>query len=121
MGDHSTLQQTLHWEASDRFRLARKLETLVATEADLVLAITSQVRDELVSRGVARAANQPDAELGGHRRIRPDAGAGSRCVKKLATAGDTTVVGYAGSLVPYEGLDDLAGADQNSSGRGPWT
>src|SRR5699024_3497143 len=39
------------WERSERFALHVEMENLVATEADHVLAITAQVRDELIARG----------------------------------------------------------------------
>ena len=96
-------------ETTDRFQLAVKLETLVATEADLVLAITSQVRDELVRRGVDPAAielmpNSVDTDTF------TSMPAPEPLRQELELAETTTVVGYAGSLVPYEGLDDLLDA-----------
>src|SRR5699024_9518199 len=42
------------WEDSERFALQVELENLVALEADHVLAITAQVRDVLIERGVDR-------------------------------------------------------------------
>lgn len=94
------------WRNTDRFRLAMSLDTLVAKEADSVLAITSQVRDELVSRGVSGHAisllpNAVDTDA-----FTPMPPLES-LRKKLGLASDTTVVGYAGSIVPYEGLEDL--------------
>ncbi|WP_457962729.1 glycosyltransferase [Arthrobacter sp. D1-29] len=94
------------WAETDRYKLALKLETLVAREADLVLAITSQVRDELVVRGVDSTAislmpNSVDtdtfAPMPALKSLR----------RELGLAETTTVVGYAGSLVAYEGLEDL--------------
>lgn len=97
------------WGETDRFRLAVKLETLVATEADLVLAITSQVRDELVRRGVDSSLislmpNSVDTDT-----FTPMPPLES-LRRKLGLAESTTVVGYAGSLVAYEGLQDLMDA-----------
>ncbi|MDJ0351362.1 glycosyltransferase [Pseudarthrobacter sp. PH31-O2] len=94
------------WADSDRYKLAVKLETLVATEADVVLAITSQVRDELVRRGVdttliSLMPNSVDTDL-----FAPMPGL-EPLRRKLGLTQTTTVVGYAGSLVPYEGLEDL--------------
>lgn len=97
------------WEETDRFKLSVKLETLVATEADLVLAITSQVRDELVRRGVDSSAislmpNSVDTDtFTPMPPLEP-------LRRKLGLAESTTVVGYAGSLVAYEGLEDLMDA-----------
>ena len=95
-----------HWGETDRFKLAVRLETLVATEADLVLAITSQVRDELVRRGVDASSislmpNSVDTDT--FAPMPPLESLG----RKLGLADTTTVVGYAGSLVAYEGLEDL--------------
>ncbi|MGK3958310.1 glycosyltransferase [Arthrobacter sp. R4] len=94
------------WAETDRYKLALKLETLVATEADLVLAITSQVRDELVKRGVDSSVislmpNSVDTDT-----FAPMPALES-LRRKLGLAHTTTVVGYAGSLVAYEGLEDL--------------
>ena len=94
------------WAESDRFKLAVSLETLVATEADLVLAITSQVQDELIRRGVDSSSiklmpNSVDTDT-----FAPMPALES-LRRKLGLADTTTVVGYAGSLVAYEGLEDL--------------
>ncbi|MEC5178757.1 glycosyltransferase [Arthrobacter sp. CG_A4] len=97
------------WRETDRFNLAVKLETLVATESDLVLAITSQVRDELVRRGIDSSLislmpNSVDTDtFSPMPALEP-------LRRKLGLAETTTVVGYAGSLVAYEGLDDLLDA-----------
>lgn len=97
------------WQESDRFKLAVRLETLVAKEADAVLAITSQVRDELVQRGVQASAislmpNSVDTDaftpMPPFQPLR----------RKLGLNDDAIVLGYAGSLVGYEGLADLLSA-----------
>lgn len=97
------------WEATDGFALDRALETLVAREADAVLTLTAALKDELILRGVpaekislapnaidpARFVPQPrDAAL----------------AQDLGLKSDAYVVGYLGSVVGYEGLDDLARA-----------
>jgi glycosyltransferase involved in cell wall biosynthesis len=94
------------WEKTERFALERKLELTVASAADRVLTITRGVADELIGAGIdankiellpnAVDTNlfQPlpkDAELSAHYEL---------------SAFDLCVV-YAGSLVLYEGLDDL--------------
>lgn len=97
------------WSKSDRYKLAVRLETFVARESDAVLAITSQVRDELVARGVTPGVislmpNSVDTDeftpMPPFEPLR----------RKLGLAEGTVVVGYAGSLVPYEGLEDLLAA-----------
>lgn len=94
------------WRDTDRFKLAVCLDTLVAKEADSVLAITSQVRDELIARGVDGSSislmpNSVDTDIFTPMpTLEP-------LRRKLGLTSETTVVGYAGSLVPYEGLEDL--------------
>lgn len=94
------------WEETERFKLDRQLEVLAATEADHVLTITNGVAEELISSGVSseRLSLLPNAV---------DPTAFKPLVKDQALmarlgldANDFTSV-YAGSLVNYEGLDDL--------------
>jgi glycosyltransferase involved in cell wall biosynthesis/SAM-dependent methyltransferase len=90
---------------SELFQMQVRLETQAALDASLFFAITGALRDEFIGRGVPaerivvvpngvdpeRFAPQPrDAEL----------------EAKLGLAGKT-VIGYVGSMVAYEGLDDL--------------
>ncbi|WP_156969844.1 glycosyltransferase [Knoellia subterranea] len=97
------------WDSSERYAVQVSLETLVATEADSVLAITRQTRDELVRRGVPseRITLAPNAVT--PREFLP-------LPKDMAYAGklgvrtDVPVIGFAGSMVPYEGLDTLVEA-----------
>lgn len=94
------------WQETDRYQLAVRLETLVAREADSVLAITSQVEDELVRRGVDPAVislmpNSVDTDA--FTPMPPS----EPLRQKLGLDDGTVVVGYAGSLVAYEGIDDL--------------
>jgi glycosyltransferase involved in cell wall biosynthesis/spore maturation protein CgeB len=94
------------WADSDRFRLAVQLETLVAREADEVLAITGQVRDELVNRGVdpgkiTLLPNSVDTD-----KFKPMPPAPS-LRDELGLASESVVIGYTGSLVAYEGIADL--------------
>ncbi|ADU47661.1 glycosyl transferase group 1 [Intrasporangium calvum DSM 43043] len=97
------------WVDSERFQLQANLETLVAKEADCVLAITQQIRDELVRRGVGpeRILLAPNAvdPLAFLPLPKDHAFAHSKGVRT-----DVPVIGFAGSMVPYEGLDVLAEA-----------
>ncbi|WP_404320341.1 glycosyltransferase [Arthrobacter luteolus] len=94
------------WADSEAFHLAKRLETLVAAESDQVFAITEEVRDELVDRGVAEekililsnAVNTDSfTPMPPHDATR----------RALGIEKETPVIGYAGSLVAYEGLDIL--------------
>ncbi|TQL58286.1 glycosyltransferase involved in cell wall biosynthesis [Propioniferax innocua] len=105
------------WAASDRFKAAVQLETLVAQNADRVLAITQEVADELVERGVERskialAPNSVDPET--FLPIPADA----QYAKKHGIRTDVPVVGFAGSMVDYEGLDTLIEASARLVERG---
>lgn len=94
------------WDQSERYDLAVQLEKAVANNSDGILAITPQVAEVLVSRGAERERisilpNAVDSDefspLGAHTATR----------EKLGIPEDALVVGYAGSLVSYEGLEDL--------------
>jgi glycosyltransferase involved in cell wall biosynthesis len=94
------------WEGSDAFALEGQLEALVASHADRVFTLTQALADELVSRGVERtrialAPNAVDAQA--FLPMPPDA----ELALRLAIPPKAFVVGYAGSVVAYEGLDDL--------------
>src|SRR5262249_5345061 len=92
-------------EGSELFQMMVRLETQAALDASLFFTLTGALRDEFVARGVpaerivvvpngvdpARFAPRArDAELEG----------------RLGLEGKV-VVGYIGSIVAYEGLDDL--------------
>lgn len=96
---------------TERFQLMRDLETLVAKEADHVLAITSQVADELVDRGVPReritiAPNAVDTK-----RFLP-LPEDTYYQNSKGIQRSVPVIGFAGSLVQYEGLDLLIRASE---------
>lgn len=97
------------FEETERFEAMRSLETLVASNADQVLAITTQIKDELVSRGVEShvitvAPNSVDPEL--FVPIPKD----KDFAKSKKISVDVPVIGFAGSIVGYEGLDKLVEA-----------
>lgn len=91
------------YDNSERYSLAVKLETLVAENADHVFAITSQVRDELVRRGVdgEKITLLPNAaDIYEFAPLRPEPALAAKY--KLE---DGLTLGYAGSILEYEGLD----------------
>ncbi|WP_431711869.1 glycosyltransferase [Glutamicibacter uratoxydans] len=96
------------WADSERFKLAVELETLVASEADQVFAITEEVREELVSRGVERERIEILPNAANIFQYVPLPSERSRA-KKQKRPGEY-LLGYAGSLVGYEGLDLLVDA-----------
>lgn len=101
--------ETPGWEQSERYRLAVKLETLVAREADRVLALTQELKVELVRRGVA-----PDRITVAPNCVDTDVFApmprDEKLARELGLATGVPTIGFAGSVVDYEGLDLLVEA-----------
>ncbi|KAI9006841.1 hypothetical protein DFJ74DRAFT_773462 [Hyaloraphidium curvatum] len=97
------------WMDSDERRMATVLETQVSRGADLVGTLTKEMVTELGNRGVARdkVVLVPNAADASHFRPRP------RDPKILAQVGlpaDAAVVGFAGTVSGYEGLELLVEA-----------
>lgn len=97
------------FEETERFAAMRDLENLVVQNADRVLAITSQVKDELVARGadpgnITVAANSVDPNV--FVPLPKDVNYAE--AKDIRV--DVPVIGFAGSIVGYEGLDNLVDA-----------
>ncbi|MBB3229779.1 glycosyltransferase [Halomonas stenophila] len=94
------------WAGSERYQLMRELEQQAAREADLVITLTDELADELMSWGVARerivvVPNAVDAE-----RFQPMS-ADAEVARELELEPGVPVIGYAGSAVAYEGLELL--------------
>lgn len=104
-------------KGTERFEAQVQLETLVALEADAVLAITSQVADELVNRGVPKEKIHvvPNA-VDPHEFLPLPVDSEYAKAKKF----DPTIptIGFAGSMVEYEGLKTLIDASSRLSGQG---
>lgn len=95
----------------------RHFETLTCLAADQVLTLTEAMRDELVARGVpaGKITLVPNSVDPGKYLPRP------KSVEMEATLGlppGVPVVGYVGSFVDYEGLDDLVLALEQVAGSG---
>jgi glycosyltransferase involved in cell wall biosynthesis/spore maturation protein CgeB len=94
------------WAGSERYHLMRSLEQQAALEADLVITLTEELANELISWGVARerivlVSNAVDLDR--FRPMPPD----QAIVKELSLKPGVPVIGYAGSAVAYEGLELL--------------
>ncbi|MER7073744.1 glycosyltransferase [Terrabacter sp. NPDC000476] len=97
------------WQETERFAEQVLLETLAAAEADLVLAITAQTKDELVARGVPadRIRLAPNAvDPHDYLPLPTD----EAFAKAHGVRTDVPVIGFAGSMVAYEGLATLLDA-----------
>lgn len=105
------------FENTQRFEAMRDVETLVATNADRVLAITPQVKDELVARGV-----DPHSVVIAPNSVDPETFAPIPKDKNYARSKkisvEVPVIGFAGSIVGYEGLDILLEASSILQKRG---
>ncbi len=90
---------------SDHFGFVEQLEARAAAAADRVLAITGAVADRLADRGVPRAKISilPNAVDTDRFAPRPR----DEALAAQLRLGDRPVIGYVGSFLGYEGLDDL--------------
>ena len=89
-----------------RYRHMIFFEQLVCERADAIITITTPMKEELIRRGlpeekIAVAFNSVDVE-----RFVP-VPRDEALAARLGIAADCPVIGYIGSLVDYEGLDDL--------------
>ncbi len=101
---------------SDHYQLTRQTEARCASEADHVVTLGWAMRDDLIGRGVPAERisvipNGVDVE-----RFRPT-GTGEH-VRRAGALEGKVVVGYIGSMEPYEGLDVLVEALAHLHGEG---
>jgi glycosyltransferase involved in cell wall biosynthesis len=97
------------FERSAAFRIQEILEAEVARRADHVFTLTGPMRDELVRRGVEPGTitllpNSCDPD-----RFTPR-GRDAALAARLGIPASVPVIGYIGTFVQYEGLDDLVAA-----------
>lgn len=94
------------FEKTDRYFAMRDYESRVARAADHVFAITNQVKQELIARGVdeSRISLAPNA-------VDPDkffpVAPTAEMAASLGIEPNLPVIGFAGSIVKYEGLQTL--------------
>ncbi len=96
------------WRDSERFSLESALEASVAKEADQVIAITSGIKGELIKRGVdaEKISIIPNAINKEH--FQPLIANEDLSIK--IGLKNVPTIGYVGSIVWYEGLEDLLDA-----------
>ncbi|SDE30607.1 Glycosyltransferase involved in cell wall bisynthesis [Paracoccus isoporae] len=96
-------------EKTMKFRAQKALESRVAAACDHVFTLASPMRDELVRRGVARdkISLLPNSCDTAQFCPQPRADA---LAEKWSIPQGVPVIGYIGSFVQYEGLDDLTRA-----------
>lgn len=98
------------WLESERYQLERRIETFVAQQADAVIVLSDVQKRELVERGVE--PNRVRVVINGHEPQRAAAGRSpallaQHCPGLSEWLGGRTVIGYAGAIAVYEGLQDL--------------
>lgn len=103
------LSREPEFEKNINYWLQRELEAAVATKADGVFTLTEAMREELCTRGVPRQQitllpNSCDATKFTPQKKDPD------LQLKLDLPENVPIIGYIGTFVNYEGLDDLAKA-----------
>jgi glycosyltransferase involved in cell wall biosynthesis/polysaccharide pyruvyl transferase WcaK-like protein len=91
------------------YQVQIQMEAATAMNADVVFTLTDAMRVEFERRGISRQKihlipNCCDVDRF-HPRMRD-----SELARQLGIPADTLVIGYIGTLVDYEGLDDLATA-----------
>lgn len=105
------------FEKTDRFAAMRDYESRVARAADHVFAITSQVKSELVSRGVESSKISLAPNAVDPKKFKPIQPTVSMAAS-LGLEPGIPVIGFAGSIVKYEGLQTLLEASEILHERG---
>jgi glycosyltransferase involved in cell wall biosynthesis len=95
------------YETSPTFKVQSLMEAKVANQADIVFTLTEAMREELIGRGVESEKIQlmPNA-CNPERFIAMDRD--DELAARLGIPPDSAVIGYIGTFVDYEGLEDLA-------------
>jgi glycosyltransferase involved in cell wall biosynthesis len=103
-----------YWDKTEQYNLTAKLEAQALQNADASITITKALKDLMVSRGVTKeihvVPNAVDVE-----KFKPQ----EKDKQFAASIGitDEVVIGYVGSVLDYEGLDDLLAACRNLRNR----
>ena len=102
---------------TEAYSVQARLEAISADSADHVFTLTGGMREELIRRGVsgAKVTLLPNSCLPEQFLPQPR---DRQLAEALNIPEDVPVIGYIGSFVQYEGLDDLARAAAILKGRG---
>jgi len=95
-------------EGSLRYRMSRALETSVCRSADIVTTIAGPLKEDLVQRGIPadKIVLTPNC-VDGNRFIPLPA---DKSLKSELGLEDCLLIGYLGTLYPWEGVEDLVRA-----------
>ncbi|MDP5138519.1 glycosyltransferase family 4 protein [Rheinheimera baltica] len=91
------------------YNLAVQMEAIVAQEAEHVFTLTEAMREELIRRGVSADRVQLLPNSTYPEKFHPR-GRDKDLATKLAIPSEVPVIGYIGTFVDYEGLEDMAAA-----------
>ncbi|WP_282040876.1 glycosyltransferase [Halomonas alimentaria] len=97
------------YHGSVGYNVQEAMEAFVANSADHVFTLTKAMKAELVGRGVEESRITLLPNCCDTSRFYPMP-AEAELKKELGIHSDTAVIGYIGTFVQYEGLDDLAEA-----------
>ncbi|MEZ2721692.1 glycosyltransferase [Paenalcaligenes hominis] len=94
------------WDETDQFRFMAKMEAEACNAADAVITITEALKDLMISRGVdaSKITVAPNCV---HTDLFSPLEKDQKLANELGISDKDTVIGYIGSIVNYEGLDDL--------------
>jgi glycosyltransferase involved in cell wall biosynthesis len=94
------------WDETDQFRYMAKMEAEACNAADEVITITEALKDLMISRGVdgSKITVVPNCV---HTDLFSPQCKDIKLAGKLGIDEHDVVIGYVGSIVNYEGLDDL--------------
>lgn len=103
--------------AGPQFCYERSVETAVARQADHVFTLSRPMREAMINRGVLPERitflpNGCDPQSFG------PTGRGTSLRQRLQIPPDVPIIGYAGSIAPHEGLEDLIEAAARIKARG---
>lgn len=104
--EYTAASKRNNWEETERFALDKQLESQTVSQANWVFTLTNALAEELISRGarpgsISLAPNAVDPSE--FKQLQYD----KSLADKVGISRSTFTIGYIGSLVSYEGLDDL--------------
>jgi glycosyltransferase involved in cell wall biosynthesis len=95
------------WGESERYKIEHDLEIFIASQADHVVALTGGIKEELVNNGLDE---KTITIVSNAISIDKFTNISSADNKYPNSKNNVPVIGYVGSIVEYEGLDDLIDA-----------
>lgn len=95
------------WDETDNFKFTSKMEAEACKQADKVLTITEALKDIMIARGVPREKITVVPNCVNVDDFTPFKDKNYALLEELSISAKDIVIGYIGSIVNYEGLDDL--------------